>query len=187
MIYGERVRLRAAERDDLPRFVTWLNDPEVRQYLLINRPLSMAQEEHWFENMQKQPASEQVLVIEVKAGEEWKPIGNVSFNQIDWINRSAEIGIFIGEKPFWSQGYGRETMKVMLKYGFDTLNLNRIFLRVFEHNKRGIRAYEYAGFQHEGRLRQAQYLDGCYCDVLLMSVLRSEWQNEKAASNGPKL
>jgi diamine N-acetyltransferase len=182
MIYGERLRLRAAEREDLPRFVAWLNDPEVRQFLLINLPMSMASEERWFENMQKLPPAEHVLVIEIALPREggaevtWTPIGNTSFMDINHINRAAEIGIFIGEKSFWNQGYGRDTMRLMLRHGFETMNFNRIYLRVFDHNLRGIRAYERAGFKHEGRMRQAQYQEGRYFDVLMMSVLREEWK-----------
>jgi diamine N-acetyltransferase len=179
MIYGDRIRLRAAEREDIPRFVTWLNDPEVTRFLFINMPMSRAYEERWFDEMIKRPQAEQVLVIEVPAQGEgepaWTPIGNTSFMDISTVHRSAEIGIFIGEKSFWSQGYGTETMRLMLKFGFETLNFHRIFLRVYEHNQRGIRAYEKAGFQHEGRQRQAQYQEGRYFDVLMMSVLRAEW------------
>ena len=175
MIYGERLRLRAVERDDLSRFVVWLNDPEVRQFLLLNLPLSMAQEERWFEAMTKAPPAEHVLVIEVRESDGWKPLGNISLMDIDWTNRLAEVGIFIGEKAYWSKGYGREAMRLMLKHSFETLNLNRVWLRVYEHNLRGIRAYEHAGFKHEGRLRQGIYKEGRYYDVLLMSVLRSEW------------
>lgn len=177
MIYGERIRLRAAEREDIPRFVAWLNDPEVRQFLLLSLPLSKADEEGWFERMQAEPQPEHVLVIEIRDGQDWKPIGNTSFMDINWISRSAEIGIFIGEKAFWNQGYGRETMRLMLKHGFETLNLHRIQLRVFEHNLRGIKAYEHAGFQHEGCQREALYADGRYYDILLMSVLRGEWKS----------
>ena len=175
MIYGERLCLRAAEREDIPRFVAWLNDPEVGQFLSMRYPMSQAAEEHWFENMMNSPKAEQVLVIQIRDGEVWRPIGNTSFMNVDWPNRSAEIGIFIGEKSCWNQGYGRETMRLMLKHGFETLNLHRIFLRVFEHNLRGIKAYEHAGFQHEGRMRQAQYQDGRYYDVLVMSVLEEEY------------
>ncbi len=66
-------------------------------------------------------------------------------------------------------------MRLLLKHGFDTLNLNRIYLRVFSNNVRAIRCYEKAGFVQEGRFRQAHYQDGEYWDVLVMSVLRSEW------------
>jgi diamine N-acetyltransferase len=175
MIYGERLRLRAAEREDIPRFVTWLNDPEVRRFLLPYQPMSLASEERWFEGMLNRPPAEQVLVIQIKDGDDWKPIGNTSFMDVNWVNRSAEVGIFIGEKSCWSQGYGRETMQLMLKHGFETLNLHRIYLRVYEGNVRGIKAYEHAGFKHEGRMRQAGFIEGRYSDILLMSVLSDEY------------
>ena len=185
MIYGERIRLRRNERSDIPKFVEWLNDPEVRRHLIINLPISQANEEQWFDNMLKLPANEQPFGIEVREAETerdkelWRLIGNCSFMDINWTIRSAEVGLFIGEKSCWNKGYGTEVMCLLLGLGFDTLNLNRIFLRVNESNKGGIRAYEKAGFVHEGRYRQGTFQDGKYCDVLLMSVLRAEWNPQK--------
>lgn len=176
MIYGERVRLSRNERADLPHFLEWLNDPEVRRYLSGNLPLSQAHEEAWFENMLKKPAEEQPFSIEIRDGENWRLIGNCGFFDIDWQARSSEVGIFIGDKSCWNQGYGTEVMRLLLKVGFETLNLNRIFLRVFAGNLGAIRAYEKAGFVHEGRFRQAVFREGKYHDVLFMSVLRAEWQ-----------
>jgi len=176
MIYGQRIRLRHIEREDLPRFVAWLNDPEVRHGLAMYLPLSQVEEEQWFENVLKRERDEQPLVIEVEGQDGWTMIGNSGFFNIDWRNRSAELGIVIGDKAYWNKGYGTEVMRLLLHHGFTTLNLHRIFLRVFEGNPRAIRAYEKAGFVHEGRMRQAEFRDGKYLDVLLMSVLRPEWQ-----------
>jgi RimJ/RimL family protein N-acetyltransferase len=175
MIYGERVRLRGVEREDLPRFVAWLNDPEVRENLAMQTPLSQANEESWFENMLKRPIEEQPLVIEVRQADLWIPVGDCGLFSIDWHARSAEVGIFIGEKLLWSQGYGAEAMRLLLRHGFETYNLNRIYLRVYETNPRAVRSYEKAGFTLEGRERQGMYKDGKYLDVLQMSILRSEW------------
>ena len=181
MIYSERVRLRAVERDDLPRFVEWLNDPEVRQGLMIHLPLSMESEEEWFEGILKRSAYEQPLVIEVRQEEKWQPVGNLGFFNIDWRCRSAEVGIFIGDKIFWNRGYGTEAMRLALKHGFETLNLNRIMLDVYETNPRAIRSYEKAGFVHEGRKRQAMFKNGRYFDILIMSMLREEWEAKRGA------
>lgn len=175
MIVGERIRLRAVSREDLPRFVAWLNDPEVREGLELYFPLSLDFEEKWYETMLNAPVDERPLVIELHIAEAWVAVGDCGFHKIDWRNRSAELGIFIGEKSYWNQGYGAETMRLLLKHGFETLNLNRIFLRVFSTNTRAVRSYENAGFIHEGQMRQAEYINGAYVDVLLMSVLRSEW------------
>lgn len=177
MLQEADLRLRAIERDDLPRFVTWLNDPDVYQHLEISVPLSNPHEENWFEDLLRKPMEEHPLVLEIDTPEGWIPIGNTSFLNIDWKNRSTEIGIFIGEKRFWNQGYGKKALRIMLRHGFLNLNLNRIFLRVYETNPRAIHAYEHAGFIPEGRLREAKFQNGRYIDVLLMSVLKSEWQN----------
>ena len=178
-IYGDRIRFRAAEKEDIPTFFRWINDEEVAENLLFATPISLHEEQQWYEIMMKKPASEHVLVIEIKhpdKGGDYFPIGNCQFHDIDWRNRSAEVGIMIGEKSFWDQGYGTEVMRLMVDHGFNTLNLHRIWLQVFAKNKRGIRAYEKAGFIHEGIFRQAEYQHGQYQDIHLMSILKEEWQ-----------
>jgi diamine N-acetyltransferase len=179
MILGKQVRLRAIERSDLPRFVRWLNDPEVRRNLVLHIPLSQDQEESWFDLMRKNPLETQPLAIEVETGKDWMHIGNVGFNQLNWNDRSAEVGIFIGEKSLWNHGYGRMALQLLVRHGFNDLNLHRIYLHVYETNLRAIRSYEHAGFIHEGSLRQARYLDGGYVDVLVMSILKDEWQDSE--------
>jgi diamine N-acetyltransferase len=176
MICGERVRLRSVEPEDLPRFVAWLNDEEVTQGLMIYLPLSMADEEDWYGAMRKRAADERPLVIEVREGEVWTPVGDCGFFNIDWRCRSAEVGIFIGEKRLWNQGHGTEAMRLLLRHGFETLNLNRIMLDVYDTNPRAVRSYEKAGFVLEGRKRQAMFKHGRYIDILQMSVLRDDWK-----------
>jgi RimJ/RimL family protein N-acetyltransferase len=177
MIIGKRVRLRGLEQSDLENMVRWMNDPEVIQNLLIYTPISNADEQIWYETMVKAPKEEHVYVIEVLDGNKWTPIGSTGYHGIDWKNRSAEIGISIGEKKYWNHGYGRDTMRLMLRHGFNDLNLNRVFLYVFETNERAKHAYLASGFVEEGRLRQDIYKNGKFIDVFVMSVLRDEWQD----------
>jgi diamine N-acetyltransferase len=181
MIYGNRIRLRGVEREDLPLFVQWLNDPEVIEGLIFMHPMSTADETHWFEGLADRPPAERPLVIEIQFEGSWRMIGNCGFHNISTINRSAEVGIFIGDKSLWNSGYGTETMQILQKYGFESLNLNRIALVVYDDNPRAIRAYEKAGFVLEGRLRQAKYKHGKYGDEFIMSVLRSEWDANMAS------
>ena len=180
MIYGERIRLRAVEKEDLPIFVSWANDPEVIQGLLLYYPISQTEENGWYERMLARPIDEHVLAIEVKlpgSGAEefpWKLIGSLAFYSFDWRIRAAELGILIGDRSFWNQGYGTESVRLLVQHGFNTLNLNRVYLHVFETNPRAIRAYEKAGFTLEGRERQAEFRDGKFIDVLRMSRLRED-------------
>lgn len=177
MIIGKKVRLRAIERDDIPNFVRWLNDPDVTEFLLQNSPLSKAMEEKWFDNQLAQgPQHGHVLAIEALVEGHWLHIGNTGLHNLEWVTREGEFGIFIGEKQFWNQGFGREAALLTLKHGFENLNLNRIFLFVFESNQRGIASYKAAGFVQEGLLREAIYKNGRYDNVIVMSILHAEWK-----------
>jgi diamine N-acetyltransferase len=176
MIYGERIRLRADERADLPLFVAWLNDPEVCEGISHYIPFSQVEEEQWFENMLKLPKAEHSLAIDIRTEDGgWRLIGNCGFFDFDWHCRCAEVGIFIGDKSVWNQGYGTDAMRLLLKHGFENLNLNRIYLKVYATNLRAIRCYEKVGYVSEGRLREAAYKHGQYVDFIEMSVLRSEY------------
>ena len=182
MIIGNQIRFRAIEKEDLPNFVRWLNDPEVRQGLCLRYPLSLAEEEEWFATMIKRPPQERPMAIEIQPDpnkDTWVFVGNLGFFDVNWENRSAEIGIHIGEKEYWDKGFGTKAMRMILKYGFESLNLHRLYLRVFETNQRAIRSYQKVGFKTEGKMRQAHFMNGTYIDVLLMSILQQEWQNEK--------
>ena len=175
IIYGERVRLRAAEREDVKNFYVWVNDPDVTRYLSLYLPMSTVDEENWFNSMTQRSQSEKTLVIEVRDGNGWKMIGNCGVFDIDTIGRLGEIGIMLGEKDEWDKGYGTEAMSLLVHHCFETLNFNRVYLRVYAENLRAKRAYEKAGFVEEGRLREAVYKNGKYDDVIIMSVLRAEW------------
>jgi UDP-4-amino-4,6-dideoxy-N-acetyl-beta-L-altrosamine N-acetyltransferase len=174
MIHGTITRLRRIERDDIPTFVRWFSDPEVREFLLLNRPISMAEEEKWFEQQLRSQDSE-VFAIETNDGTH---IGNIGLHDINWVHRSAELGIVIGRKECWGKGYGSDATRTLLRFAFDEMNLHRVQLTVYEDNARAIRAYEKCGFQCEGRLRDAVYRKGRYYDMLLMSVLDDELQPE---------
>ncbi len=179
MIYGEDIRFRSAEKTDIPLFMEWINDPEVTEGLTIYLPMGLWEEEEWFDGLAKRPQAERPLAVEMRDGDGWRLIGNSGFHDIDAIARSAEVGIMLGDKSIWNQGYGTKVMRLLLKHGFEALNLNRIQLYVYEKNIWAIRAYEKVGFVHEGRRREAHYKNGKYEDILIMSVLRSEWKKER--------
>jgi diamine N-acetyltransferase len=176
LVTGQRVRLRAIEREDIPTFVRWMNDREVIEFLLMNSPLSKAMEEQWFERQLSRSMEDgQVLAIEAFINGKWVHIGNTGLHNVERVHLAAEFGIVLGEKEYWNQRFGREATQLMLKHGFEDLNLNRIYLHVYEKNLRGIAAYKSVGFVQEGVLREAVYKNGRYINVIVMSVLHSEW------------
>jgi RimJ/RimL family protein N-acetyltransferase len=171
MIRGTKTRLRALEHDDLPHFVRWINDPEVRRFMIMRYPLSMAEEEQWWEG-RLQRHNDHIFAIEAEDGTH---IGNIGLHDIQRENRRAVLGIVIGEKSYWGRGYGTDAIRAMLRWVFGYLNLNRVTLNVFSYNRRAIRCYRKCGFRHEGTMRQAHYVDGQYVDEWIMGILRDEF------------
>ena len=177
ILRGEHVYLRAPEREDLPTFVRWFNDAPVTHHLAMFAPLSMAAEQAWFERMlAAQGTTDYHFVICLRADN--RPIGTAGLHAIDARNGSAEFGIAIGEKEEQNRGYGTDALRVICDFGFGDLRLERIGLDVYAGNDRARRAYEKAGFVHEGTKRHAHFARGRYTDVHVMSLLRAEWESQ---------
>lgn len=165
---------------DAPLFTAYLNDPRVRRNLGIGRfPFNEMGEAKWIESRSLPPvvdgATDVTLCFGMK-GED-APLGGTGLHKINWLNRHAEWGIYIGKPTEWGKGYGREVARTMLRYAFGTLNLHRVNLRVNDDNVGGIKAYEAAGFKHEGVFRQVVFVDGKYRDQCLMAALHDEWHD----------
>ncbi|MFH0816658.1 MAG: GNAT family protein [Methanobacteriota archaeon] len=165
---GGLVRLRTLDRGDLKRCVDWFADPEVRENLYIRYPMSMEEEERWYEGYLKRLETDRIFAIETSGG---KHIGNVALHKIDHLNRHAEIGIFIGDKSSWGKGYGPEAMRLLVKFAFEELNLHKVFLMHFEGNERGHKCYIKAGFVEDGVMRDHVFKGGRYKDQIVMSVI----------------
>ena len=170
MLHGKRVILRAIEPGDLPNYVRWFADPEVLAYFGPYRPMNLAQEQAWYQQQNENRGS-----INFAIDFEERHIGGCGFAGLDAANQHAEVGLFIGEKGLWDQGLGKDTLATLVGYGFDFLNLHRIYLRVLADNQRAVHAYEQVGFRHEGRFREAEWRHGRWLDLLYMSILRPEW------------
>jgi RimJ/RimL family protein N-acetyltransferase len=111
-------------------------------------------------------------------------IGAAGLHEVDFKNRHAAFGLSLGDKEEWGKGYGTEATALVVKYAFETLNLNRVWLHVFEYNERAVRVSEKTGFRHEGVLRQDTYREGRYWNTHVMAILREEWEASEAAVTG---
>lgn len=176
-LIGTKIYFRALEPDDAPLLVAWVNDPEVTRTLeLFYRPRNLQAEREFIESVNK---SAQDVVFAIVVKETDAVIGVAGLHRINFKERHAVFSIFIGEKSEWGKGYGTEATALMVGYAFDTLNLNRVSLQVYEYNQRGIRAYEKVGFVREGVLRQEHYYAGRYWDTIAMAILKEEWEAKK--------
>jgi RimJ/RimL family protein N-acetyltransferase len=172
-LIGSNIYLRPVEKADAPVITPWFNDAEVTRFMNAARPVSLAAEEEYIGKMNANPM-EPNLGIVVRESDQL--IGVTSLFHTDVRDRHAGFGIGIGDKSAWGRGYGTEATRLMVAHAFETLNLNRVWLHVFEFNARGLRAYEKAGFRVEGRLHQDFFREGRYWDTIVMAILRDEWE-----------
>lgn len=177
MIEGRKVRLRAWEREDARRGHQWRNDPEVMCFLAGRYPISLAEEERIIEGFATPSPDALRLAMETKDGVH---IGSIGLGRIERENRTAELGIMIGEKDHWDKGYGTDAVCTLLDFAFNQMNLNRVWLRVHELNARAMACYRKCGFREEGRLRSHFYWEGRYCDEVVMGILRGEFVRPEA-------
>ncbi len=176
IIRGEHVYLRPFERADAELYRRWRSDaaPMGLAGYPDPAPPSLAQALKRIEDaVAPADAGEYLFAICLLDGD--RPIGETSLFRLDLVNGSAMLGIFIGEPDEWGMGYGTDAVNALVDFGFGELRLERIGLTVWTENARAIRAYEKAGFVHEGTVRHDRHERGEYTDAHMMSILRDEW------------
>ena len=104
-------------------------------------------------------------------------LGNIGFNDIDSVNKSGTLGIMLGNEKYYGKGYGKETLILLLDYGFSLLNLRNIVLYVFEYNEIAYNLYKKVGFKEVGRIRKRQELMGKFYDSIVMDILNEEFES----------
>lgn len=173
-----KVYLRAFEIEDYKVLTEWRNDPDIAQVLVgMIHFVSPEREKKWIENAIHNDRNDVRLAVCV--GKTGKYIGNISLTSINWVNRNAEFSIFIGDKREWSKGYAYDAMRQILAYGFTQMGLQRIYLHVLEDNTKAIDLYAKAGFSKEGVLRQHVFRNGGYKNIVMMSLLKEEYERSK--------
>ncbi|MGI8552222.1 MAG: GNAT family N-acetyltransferase [Dehalococcoidia bacterium] len=172
-IIGEQIALGPLQRDLLPVYQRWINDFRTLRTLgPVPRPMTMEQEQAWFESAAKGERDVSFTIYELST---WRPIGNTGLHAADFVHRSAEFGILIGEPDARGKGYGTEAAQLMLDYGFTALGLHNIMLRVFEYNLAGLHAYRKAGFREFGRRHQTHSMGGRLWDEVYMECLANDF------------
>ncbi|MGF7057631.1 GNAT family N-acetyltransferase [Brassicibacter mesophilus] len=174
MLVGERVKLRDLRKEDVQLAYQYMNDPEVilNLWTSIPYPMTLESEMAWFETQKERKDTYNFSIEALDSG---LYIGGCGINDLDWKNSVATVGIYIGHKDYRGKGYGTEAMKLLLKFIFSQINVNKVQLNVFGFNERAIKSYKKNGFIEEGRLRQAIFRNGKYHDEIIMGILREEY------------
>lgn len=170
-LIGQKVDLRPRDKQaDLEKTLIWINDAEVMRYMLRRFPVTRQEEENWYDKKSEQNIH---LAITTKEG---LFIGYVGLHKIDYLSGTAEVGIMIGDKNYWSRGFGFDAEMMFLKYAFDSLNLRKITHGAFCLNIRSVKLAKKCGGVKEGLLRNQTFKDGGYLDMILFAIFKNHWR-----------
>lgn len=177
-LIGDRIYLspKSVSDESISKFTQWMNDFEITDYTGRSGQITTFEgEREWLESSVKNNYNRNFDIIDLDTN---KIIGTVGLENIKSIERSAVLGIFIGEKEYRSNGYGTEAIKLLLEYGFKYLNLHSIRLDLLSVNERAHKCYLKCGFKDTGCSRQSIYLNGKYYDKLHMDILEDEFEGD---------
>lgn len=172
MLRGNKIFLSKVERCNIEQLREWRNRPELRKYWREHRELNSDNQTKWFES--KVLGDPYQYNFEIRTHDNIL-IGHCGLYHIDWISRSGEFGIYIGDDNYRKGGYGSDTLRTLIKYGFEDLNLNRIWCEVYDNNS-SIELYKHIGFIYEGKMRKSYYNEGKYWDTHILGMLKSEYK-----------
>ena len=174
-ILGDRIYLSPMNIEDAEKFTKWMNDFNVTDGInSSSKIMGLEAEKEWIENVLKE--NQYVFAIVKKETDEL--IGNCSIINISHKNRIGTLGIMIGEEENRNKGYGQETLKLLLDYGFNYLNLNNIGIDVLSFNERAVACYKKLGFKEIGRRRETHYINGKYYDHIMLDMLSREFEGD---------
>ena len=177
-LVGDRIYLspKGTSEEEIKIFTEWMNDFQVTDYTGRSAYImTMSAEKEWLENDAKNTDNRNFNIIDLKSN---KLVGTIGLNHFNWIERSAVLGIFIGEKDYRDNGYGTEAIKLLLEYGFKYLNLHSIRLDLLSVNERAHKCYLKCGFKDTGKNREEIFLNGKYYDKLNMDILENEFEGD---------
>lgn len=162
-----QINLRALKKSDSDLILNWMKNDKLRYLIGTTFPITELEHENWFQNRMLEKDN-RMFVIEL---ENETAIGIVGFKNLDWINSNSELFIYIGDENYWGKGYGKEALKLLINFAFNSLNLHMLYLEVFSYNENATKMYEKLGFKKDGILRQSKYQDGQYYDKIIMSKI----------------
>ena len=172
MLNGKKCYLTSVNPESLEQLRNWRNNPELRKYFREYREISKPMQKAWYENrVLNNPNQVDFEIHDKMTG---KLIGNCGLYYINWKNRSAEFTVYLGDYSYRGKGIGKDALVVLFDYGFNTLNLHRVWCEVYSNNA-ALGVYENIGFIKEGVMRETYYDDGKYWDSTILSMLKKEW------------
>lgn len=180
MLQGKNIRLAPLREADSETLFSWINDRALTVFSAVYHPVDDVSHAGWFRAVTQKPS---VAIFAIRRVSDDALVGTCQLHSIHAVFRSAELQIRIGSSTDQGRGHGTEAVRLLLAHAFRDLNLQRVDLHVFAGNTRAIKTYTKCGFQHEGVKRRAAWIDNAWHDLVIMSILREEWDAASSHSS----
>lgn len=166
-----QIKFRSHKSSDIPYRIKWFNNPNANRYVcdLSNPTTTLKKEKRWFADYKKDKSKKFFTILDGNF-----PIGCMGLSNINKQNKNAEAFIIIGEDHYRGKGTGKMAMKYLIDYGFKELKLHKITLGVSVNNEPALRCYKSIGFRKEGVLKDDEYFNGEYSDLILMAIFNKD-------------
>lgn len=176
MIRGGSVVLTDIDPANSETVRGWVNDPDVNAWMVSGHvPVTKAAEAAWYERAELETAAGTAYKFEVHAADDMRLLGMCELMDVDRFDRHAEVGIMIGDTAEQGKGFGRDALRALIRFGFETLGLNTVRIRAIQGNERAIGLYRSIGFTDVGTWREGRYIRGRFHDVVLLDMTRAEF------------
>ena len=175
MLAGEKIRLVPLEEKHLDDIMKEWNSPKLRKYLGGFIPHSREVEHEWIQSAMEEMKQRKSFIFVVERISDDSFIGTIALHDIDWLSRNCTLGIALHSEENWGKGYGSEAIKLLIDFAWQSLNLYRIELSVYDFNARAKHVYEKIGFVEFGIAHRKYYIDGKYVDTHYMELLRDNY------------
>lgn len=176
MLKGTKVYLVPIEREDLEALRVWRNRPEFRKYFREYREISKDMQLKWYES--KVLGDPSTIMFAIRSNEDDSLLGCCGLCYINWVHKNADLSLYIGYENSYidNEGYAKEACELMFVYGYDELNLRKIWTEIYEFDEPKFQLYTEMGFHQDGMLRDQYFYDGRYWNSRMLSLLSDEFK-----------
>ena len=187
MIIKDNIALRAIEKEDLPLLQSWRNNDDLRKYFREWREFSMAQKEKWYDNMISDDRFQMFMIQrdDKLSHKDYNTLGVAGITYIDWVNRHGDVHFYIGKNGEWiDKKIAPKAFEIILDYGFNTMNLNKLWAEIYEIDSKKLDFFLKRGFTIDASLREHYYHKGKYYTSHILSLLKKEYEDALQEGDG---
>ena len=171
------ISIRCIELEDLPIIQKWRNEESLRKFFREYRDFSITQKKDWYHKALNDNRFEMYVIVDDDKG---SLVGVCGLTYIEWVNRHCDLHFYIGENFKWiDEEYAPQAIKIILKKAFHTFNMNKVWVEIYEIDKKKLDFFKNLNFKVDAELREHYFYEGEYHSSFILSLLKNDYDVRK--------